>query len=169
MAAPVRADEALLGAVARGEAFAIMRHALAPGTGDPDSFDPDDCATQRNLSEQGRRQAREIGDAFRRAGVSRAAVYSSNWCRCRETARLLGLGAVTILPPLNSFFEAWHRRENQTEAMRDWLASYKGPYPVVLVSHQVNISALTGQGTRSGETVVFQRGADGGIRVTGSF
>lgn len=163
------ADEALLALVREGKAVAIMRHALAPGTGDPGNFDVNDCSTQRNLSNQGREQSRRIGEAFKRAGISKAQVYSSAWCRCQETARLLGMGKVKTLPPLNSFFQAWHRREGQTKATKDWLASYKGPYPVVLVTHQVNISALTGRGTTSGETVVFRQQEDGNIEVIGSF
>ena len=92
------ADEALWRAVRAGRAVAIMRHALAPGTGDPAGFRLDDCSTQRNLSAAGRQQAREIGARFRAHGIERARVFSSQWCRCRETAEGLGLGAVAALP-----------------------------------------------------------------------
>ncbi|WP_373508649.1 histidine phosphatase family protein [Thiocapsa sp.] len=88
-----------------GGAVLLLRHAFAPGTGDPEGFRLDDCATQRNLNDAGREQARSIGAWLRARGIEQARVYSSEWCRCTETAELLGLGPVTPLPALNSFFE----------------------------------------------------------------
>ncbi len=165
-----RADDKdrLLDAVRTGKAFAIMRHALAPGYSDPAGFDVDDCSTQRNLSEQGRSQARATGEVFRQRGITQANVHSSAWCRCLETARLLGLGDVTKLEPLNSFFEARHRRDAQTSALKQWLIAYDGAKPLVLVTHQVNIRALTGAATRSGETVIANIDDAGKITVLGS-
>ena len=157
----------LWAAVRTGSAFAIMRHALAPGTGDPAGFTLEDCTTQRNLSDQGRQQAAEIGERFRENGIGQATVLSSAWCRCRETAELLGLGPVETLPPLNSFFGNFERREPQTEALREWLGRRKTEGPLVLVTHQVNISALTGTYTGSGDIVVARREPDGSITVLG--
>ena len=163
------ADEAGLWAALRdGSAFALIRHALAPGIGDPDNFAVDDCTTQRNLSAEGRRQAAAIGERFRSNGIARADVFSSAWCRCRDTAELLALGPVTTLPALNSFFEYRERRGPQTAALREWLAAAPGDAPMVLVTHQVNISALTEVYTRSGEIVVARREADGTITVLGA-
>ena len=103
--APAGAGEAaLLAALREGRAVALMRHATAPGTGDPAGFALGDCTTQRNLSAAGREQARATGARLRAAGIAMARIYSSQWCRCLETARLLGLGEVTELPALNSFF-----------------------------------------------------------------
>ena len=161
-------DAGLLDAVRTGKAFAIMRHALAPGFSDPAGFDVDDCSTQRNLSDEGRDQARAIGATFRKGGISEANVFSSAWCRCLETARLLGLGPVAKLPPLNSFFEARERRDAQTAALRDWLMDYKQEEPLVLVTHQVNITALTGSYTSSGETVIARIDENGRVAVLGS-
>jgi phosphohistidine phosphatase SixA len=161
-------DARLLDAVRTGKAFAIMRHALAPGFSDPANFDVDDCSTQRNLSDKGRAQARVIGDAFRKGGIGDANVFSSAWCRCLETARLLDLGPVTKLAPLNSFFEARERRDAQTAALRNWLGDYKQEKPLVLVTHQVNISALTGSYTSSGETVIARIDENGRVAVLGS-
>lgn len=145
-------------AVARGEAVALMRHALAPGTGDPASFDVDDCATQRNLSDAGRAQARKIGAHVAEAlGTDAADVFSSAWCRCLDTARLLGLGDVRVLSPLNSFFQARENAERQTMALRAWIddrVATDGASPAVLVTHQVNISAVTGGFAASGEIVI---------------
>jgi len=85
-----------------GGTVLLIRHALAPGIGDPDGFRLDGCATQRSLSDEGRRQARAIGDWLQARGIGQARVYSSQWCRCLETAALLDLGPVTELPALNS-------------------------------------------------------------------
>ena len=82
----------------------LLRHARAPGVGDPPNFSLDDCATQRNLSDEGRDDARRLGAAFRAVGVRDADVRSSEWCRCLETARLLALGPVRTATYLNSFF-----------------------------------------------------------------
>ncbi len=146
--------------------MALMRHALAPGTGDPADFSLEDCATQRNLSAEGRRQAVRIGEAFRRNGIERARVFSSQWCRCRETARLIDLGAVAPLPALNSFFQRWEQRDSRTQALRQWLSTQDLSTPTVLVTHQVNITALTGRGAASGEIVVVAVG-EGGFEALG--
>jgi broad specificity phosphatase PhoE len=146
---------------------ALIRHALAPGTGDPAHFVLEDCATQRNLSEEGRQQAREIGAAFRQNGITAARVLSSRWCRCLETARLLDLGTVEPFPALDSFFATRERGPDQTAELRKFLSqSYDGP-PRVLVTHQVNITALTGIFPRSGEMIVVQPLADGAVQVLG--
>jgi broad specificity phosphatase PhoE len=139
-----------------------LRHALAPGTGDPRGFVLGDCRTQRNLDARGRDQARAIGAQLRAAGLDGAAVYSSRWCRCLETAELLALGPVTPLPALDSFFQSPGERAARTRALETFLAEAgpSGP-PLVLVTHQVNISALVGRGTRSGEGVVLDRGPGG--------
>ena len=167
---PLRADEteeALWTALGTGEAVALIRHALAPGTGDPTGFKLDDCATQRNLSEEGRRQARQIGNAFRDNGITSAQVWSSRWCRCLETAQLLELGPVQPLPSLDSFFSQRERGTAQTAALREFLSQpYEGPTRV-LVTHQVNITALTGIMPGSGEMVVVQPTSDGDMRVMG--
>lgn len=166
---PAEAEESdsLWAALRDGAAFAMMRHALAPGTGDPADFALGDCATQRNLSDQGRRQAAEIGDRFREQGIERARVFSSAWCRCRDTAELLRLGPVETLPPLNSFFADPERRAPQTAALEAWLADRRAGEPLVLVTHQVNITALTGVYPRSGEIVVARREPDGTVTVLG--
>ncbi|MBU2483619.1 MAG: histidine phosphatase family protein [Alphaproteobacteria bacterium] len=146
-------------------AMAIMRHALAPGTGDPSEFRLGDCATQRNLDARGREQARRIGEAFRARGIAFRRVLSSQWCRTRETADLLDLGPVSDAPPLNSFFQDFATRERQTRETRALIGSAEGR--LMLVTHQVNISALTGRGTRSGEVLVI-RDTDGEIEILGS-
>jgi phosphohistidine phosphatase SixA len=151
-----------------GGHVALLRHALAPGTGDPAHFSLEDCQTQRNLSEQGRGQARRIGMRLRDNGIESAAVFSSQWCRCLETAELLGLGAVEPLPVLNSFFGRSDRRQPQTEALGKWIAEADLDRPIVLVTHQVNITALTGVYPASGELVIVRRTDDGALAVAGT-
>lgn len=139
-----------------GSAIAIMRHALAPGVSDPSGFDIKQCSTQRNLSEEGRMQARRIGQVFRDQQLGDVRLYSSQWCRCVDTAELLDIGVVNELASLNSFFENRERALDQTAQLRqdidELLAS--SDKPVVMVSHQVNISALSGSFTASGDTLI---------------
>ena len=170
---PVNAqnETTLWEAVRTGAAFAIMRHALAPGTGDPQSVVIGDCTTQRNLSESGRAQSRKIGARFRANGIPAARVYTSAWCRCAETADLLNLGKVKNLAPLNSFFVTREREPAQTAALATWIRKDKSTRtagnPLVLVTHQVNITALTGIYPRSGEIVVARYAKDGKVKVVG--
>jgi phosphohistidine phosphatase SixA len=165
----VAAEEAALWrALASKGHVALLRHALAPGTGDPADFAVGDCSTQRNLSQEGREQAKRIGARFRDNGIEAARVVSSQWCRCLDTAELLGLGAVEELPLLNSFYQRTERRRPQTEALNKWLANQEIGGPLVLVTHQVNISALTGVYAASGELVVIRTAENGKIVVLGS-
>jgi phosphohistidine phosphatase SixA len=159
-------EAALWAALASGGHCALMRHALAPGSGDPAGFRLDDCATQRTLSAAGREQARALGERFRKNGAADVAVFSSLWCRCLETARLLDLGAVTPLRALNSFFRDPSREAAQTAALRHLIHERAGGKSLVLVTHQVNITALTGVFPQSGEIVVVHPEGDD-IRVIG--
>ncbi len=161
-------DAVIWEALRSGGHVALLRHAIAPGTGDPPDFEIGDCATQRNLSDEGRGQARRIGARFRGNGIEQAAVFSSQWCRCRETARLLEVGRVIELPLLNSFFRDYERREPQTHQLRRWIAEQELRKPLVLVTHQVNITALTDVYPRSGELVVIRRDPSGEIKVVGT-
>ena len=151
-----------------GNHFILIRHALAPGYGDPDHFQVNDCATQRNLNAEGRYQSKKIGDLFRSNGISKAAVYSSQWCRCLDTARLLNLGKVSELTSLNSFFEHFEREKHQTIEIKRWIKTVPLSIPTILVSHQVNIDALTGYSPSSGEIIFVRRSVDGSLSVIGS-
>lgn len=135
-------------------AIAVMRHALAPGTGDPAGFRLDDCTTQRNLDDRGRAQARAIGAAFRERGIAVDQVLTSQWCRARETAALLGLGEPQELPDLNSFFADRRQAESQTQRLVAAIRALPQGTVAVLVTHQVNITALTGVYPSSGEIIV---------------
>lgn len=157
-----RAEDAAWEATQRGHAAVLMRHAIAPGGGDPPGFRLDDCSTQRLLSEAGRAQSRAIGEALRARGIASARVLSSAWCRCLDTAEQLGLGPVTIEPILNSFFADRGTAEAQTAGLRGLLRGWAEPRPLVLVTHQVNITALTGVFPGSGEMLLVYTGARAG-------
>ena len=167
-AAAATADAEIWSALRIPGHAALIRHAVAPGTGDPVAFRLGDCATQRNLSDAGRRQARNIGARFREHGIPTAHVYSSQWCRSLDTARLIDLGPVQELPVLNSFFSQPELGRKQTEALKAWLANRSAPVPVILVTHQVNITALTGVYPDAGEIVVVRTTGGGAMTVVGT-
>lgn len=165
-AASAADDTALWAGLRAGTHVALMRHAQAPGVGDPSGFRLDDCRTQRNLSAQGKRQAARTGALFREHGIARATVYSSQWCRCLDTAAGLGLGPVTPEPALNSFFQNGGREKAQTELVLGLIGSHPSGTPLVLVTHQVNITALVGGYVESGEIVVVST-RDGTLELAG--
>ncbi|MFN4327500.1 MAG: histidine phosphatase family protein [Limnobacter sp.] len=146
---------------------ALMRHATAPGVGDPANFELGRCETQRNLSTQGRQEARQTGEEIRRNKVTFTAVYSSQWCRTQDTAKGLALGPVTELPALNSFFLERDKEAEQTRGLRQFLQGLKAEDKVLMVTHQVNITALTGISPSSGELVLIRMQPDGSVRVMG--
>lgn len=148
-------------------AVALMRHALAPGTGDPAAFRLEDCATQRNLNAQGREQARRIGAALRDQDIAFDQVWSSGWCRSRETAELMEMGSVEITPSLHSFFAGRGDRQTQSQETLAALSALPDGARALLVTHQVNITALTGVFPASGEIIVAQVAPDGSLEVTG--
>jgi phosphohistidine phosphatase SixA len=147
-------------------AIVLFRHANAPGGGDPPGFVLNDCSTQRNLDDSGKAQAQRIGAAFRERGVNVQAVLSSQWCRTRDTAELAFPGQQKDEPAFNSFFQTRERQAAQTQQARAVLQRFKGPGVMVVITHQVNISALTGSFTSPGEGVVV-RVVGGELKVLG--
>lgn len=164
---PPRADEAVWDLLTAGGKTVLIRHARAPGVGDPPDFALDDCSTQRNLSADGRAQARRMGAEFAARGVKVARVLSSRWCRSLDTARLaFGAGRVEPFEPLDSFFGDRSAEPARSAAARQAIAAFDGPGALVMVTHQVNITALTGIVPREGEALVVAAGANG-PRVVG--
>lgn len=161
-------DAALLAQLRRGGNVILMRHAATtPGTGDPDGFELDQCGTQRNLSDAGRRDAARIGAEFARLGIPVADVFSSRWCRCLDTAQL-AFGRVTPAPLLDSMFgDDAGAKARKLRAAQAWLATLRGAGNLVLVTHDVNIRALAGPYVGQGAMVVARVDADGVLRVTG--
>jgi phosphohistidine phosphatase SixA len=166
--APARAQAAdpVWEALAAGGHVALIRHAEAPGVGDPADFVLEDCSTQRNLSGAGREQAVRIGETFRAHGVAVDQVLTSGWCRCIDTASL-AFGTAEIWPPLHSFFRDSATERAQTREVRDSIAAWAGPGTLVLVTHQVNITALTDIFPASGEVIVLAPDRVGGFTIVG--
>lgn len=151
----LRADETAFSALRAGGHAILMRHAEAPGGGDPAGFVLGDCRTQRNLSDAGRAQAKRAGDMLKTAGVRIDRVLSSRWCRTLETARLLDVGSVEPYAPLDSFFSDAAAGPGRTAAVAGHLQGI-GARTYMLVTHQVNITALTGIFPASGEMIVVK-------------
>lgn len=139
----------------------LFRHALAPGGGDPPGFRLGDCSTQRGLSDEGRAQALRLGDAVRARlaaqGLSLGGVWTSPWCRTRETA-VLAFPAQTVVeqPAFGSTFSEREREPAQTRAAQALLSAWRGPGVLVVVTHQVNITALSEVFPASGEGVAMR-------------
>ena len=168
-AAPAQADDVWSQLRDERGLVVLMRHAIAPGGGDPPGFRIGVCSTQRQLSAEGRMQAQAIGREFASRRVPIAQVRSSRWCRANETARRLNLGPVRATPALDSVFTASQaiadRNKRQTERM---IRDHRGKRGVlILVGHQANITDLTGIAPDSGAAVVVRADKNGRVRVLG--
>jgi phosphohistidine phosphatase SixA len=164
------ADEAALWRrLASGGHVVVMRHAATtPGVGDPAGFRLDDCKTQRNLSPAGRADAKAIGAAFHRHAVPVGKVLASRYCRCVDTAEL----AFGRAEPAEMVDSIWQQdeatRQRKVAAVRSYVAAYGGPGNLVLVTHDVNVRALTGESLSQGEMVVAKAGPAGDLQVIGT-
>lgn len=148
----------------------IMRHANAPGHGDPKNFKIGDCSTQRNLDEKGRKQAHEIAKWLHTNDVSSARVYSSQWCRCLDTAELLELGEVEEMPALNSFYEMPQNRESSLKALRKFITEQPSDGElIVLVTHFVTITSITNKSVSTGQGVLLKLNEGAPFKVVGKF
>ena len=154
----------------KGGFVILMRHAATePGLGDPQGFRIGDCATQRNLSEGGRADARRVGERFKAERVPIARVYTSPWCRCRDTATL-AFGTAEDWEPLSSFFDFPHHEAEFSERVKKRIGQYGRKSPggnVVMVTHNVNIAALTRLSVAPGEFAIVRAEGCCGIRTLG--
>ena len=135
----------------------LMRHTLAPGVGDPANYSLSECKTQRNLSAEGREQAIVVGNWLRHQGIQNAEVYSSTWCRCKDTAQLLGYKGWQIEPTLASFFDDMSKAKIQNQRLQSFIAEKlktKGQQALILVTHHVNIYEFMGENVSSGDLVL---------------
>ena len=142
----------------------LMRHTLAPGVGDPANYRRDDCKTQRNLSAEGRLQAVAVGNWLKAQDIKQAHVYSSPWCRCKDTASLLKFGQYQIEPSLASFFDEMHKAPAQNQRLQNFVAEKlksKGKQPLILVTHHVNIFEFMGENIASGDMVLAKVNSNG--------
>ena len=161
---------ALWAALRAGGRIALIRHTEAPGgAGDPTGFRLDDCTTQRNLSDKGRADARRLGERFRDNRIAVGTVLSSRWCRCRETAALMAVGAVEDAATFDNSFVLRERRDELAAGGRAAIAAWRGPGVLVVVTHGDNIFGLVGMRPGEGDIVVVETeaAASGNVRVLG--
>ena len=160
LTSPVKADlnKKLINQLEEGGKLIFIRHAYAPGSGDPDNFNLNDCSTQRNLSKEGQRQAEYIGEFFRNNKVKIDQVLSSEWCRCKETAKIAFKNFSTN-SFLNSFYSSKFakNKDKQVKALKEYIKKFKSDKNLVLVTHYVLISEILNYGPSSGEIVVSNR------------
>ena len=144
----------------------FIRHALAPGNGDPPNFKVNDCSTQRNLDQAGIVQSKMIGNALKKIGFKFSKIYSSFWCRCKDTVLNMEVGKFKTHAGLNSFFEKHADRKLTLIKLHNLVNSFDklgGPY--LLVTHYVNIMAFTGLSTSSGGMVAFDLNSQESIHI----
>ena len=153
----VKADskKTLINELQKGGKLIFIRHAYAPGGGDPDNFDINDCTTQRNLSDSGRVQSQKIGNFFKKNKISIGKVYSSEWCRCKETASI-AFKEYETKNFLNSFFSTKfaNNRKKQIIDFDKFLSTWDKDQNLVFVTHYVVISEILNYAPSSGEIVV---------------
>ena len=164
---PIKADskQNLINELKQGGKLIFIRHAYAPGGGDPDNFEINDCKTQRNLSDTGREQANKIGYFFSSNNIPIDKVFSSEWCRCQETA-IYAFGQYKVFKALNSFYDKifMKNKKKQIIDLKDYISSWNKNGNVVFVTHFVVISELLGVGTLSGEIII----SDKNLNIIGS-
>ncbi len=159
---PVKA--ALLDLLQDGQHVLLMRHADAPGYGDPVGYQLGQCSTQRNLGADGKRQAKLIGDWLVQQGIKEPKLFSSPWCRCLDTATLMHLGPLMIEPVLGSFFDDMSLEVQQTKQLATFIKKSLVEYPnkpIILVTHHVNIQAFTGKVVDVGDMVLVKVNKNG--------
>ena len=147
----------------------FIRHALAPGFGDPSDFIKEDCSTQRNLNNEGRLQAQLIGNYLKKSNLRFSEILTSEWCRCIDTAKELNIGQWETFSGLNSFFEGHEKKDNVMTKLRRKLDSLTTSDLVLFVTHQVVITELTGAVPRSGEMVLYNSLTKQKIRFKNDF
>jgi phosphohistidine phosphatase SixA len=153
------AQTELASAMQDGQHVLLMRHADAPGYGDPQGYQLNQCSTQRNLGERGRKQAQAIGEWLSKQGITKAQVYSSAWCRCLDTAALLNKGTVAKETALGSFFDDMSQSKKQTEDLAKLIQAERIKYPkapIIMVTHHVNIESFTGKVLNSGDMILVK-------------
>jgi len=141
----------------KSDSVLLMRHALAPGIGDPAGYKLQDCKSQRNLDATGRAQAQKTGQWLKAQGVGNALVFTSAWCRCKETAENLAFGTPVLEPSLNSFFDDMRQGPQSNVNLQKFIVGQlksKGDKALILVTHHVNIAEFTGENVGSGDMVL---------------
>ena len=142
-----------------GNKVILIRHALAPGGGDPEGFKLNDCSTQRNLNQTGIDQSRKIGELFEKNNIPIDQVLSSQWCRCKDTAKY-AFKNYKEFSPLNSTFQSPHNKneKKQIKELKNFVENWNGNgRNLILVTHYVIITSVTDVAPRSGEIVITDK------------
>jgi len=154
----VHPNENLINDLKKGEKIVFIRHAIAPGIGDPDNFKLNDCSTQRNLDFQGIEQSKKIGLFFSKNNISIDKVLSSEWCRCKDTAKFAFKDFKTF-NALNSFFSPKFQKnkEKQMQDLLKYLNDWKSKKNLILVTHYVVILQTLDKAIKSGEMIIVDK------------
>jgi phosphohistidine phosphatase SixA len=147
-----------------GQHILLMRHADAPGYGDPAGYVIGQCSTQRNLGDYGKKQAKAIGSWLKQQNIEKAQIFSSPWCRCSDTAQLLDLGSVKMETSLGSFFDDMSLEKKQTQELERFIKNEldkQSKLPIILVTHHVNIRAFMGKNVSQGDMVLVKVNKNG--------
>ena len=158
-------NEKLIEKLKDGEKIILIRHALAPGSGDPINFDLNDCTTQRNLNIEGVEQSKKIGSFFNKNNIPIDQVLSSEWCRCKDTAKY-AFENFTTFNALNSFYDE-NYAANETKQINDlkkFIKNWHSDKNLVFVTHYVVISSILNVGSSSGEIII----TDKNLNIIGS-
>ena len=157
--------EEVLTSLKEGGKIIFIRHALAPGNGDPENFDLNDCSTQRNLNQRGIEQSKFIGNIFNKNQIKIENVYSSEWCRCIDTAKFAFKNYQTF-SALNSFYDIRFEanEERQITQLKEFINQWKGNENIIFITHFVVISSMLNIGASSGEIVI----TDKNLNIIGS-
>ena len=156
----IKADskKTIIDELQQGGKLIFIRHAYAPGGGDPDNFNINDCSTQRNLNDKGKDQSKKIGNFFRENNILLENIYSSEWCRCKETA-LIAFKNFEKKSFLNSFFSEKfaQNKNNQIKELKKFIKDWNGKQNLVFVTHYVVISEILNYASSSGEIVIANK------------
>tara|TARA_B100001564_G_C20487211_1_gene599905 strand:+ start:9 stop:557 length:549 start_codon:yes stop_codon:yes gene_type:complete len=154
----VYSSDLILNSLKEGKKIIFIRHAIAPGNGDPDNFNINDCETQRNLSEEGIEQSKNIGIFFEENKIKIDKILSSEWCRCKDTAKI-AFNNFETFDSLNSFYdEKFAQNEDiQIQNLKKYIKSWKSDKNLILVTHFVVISSILNVGISSGEMIISDK------------
>ena len=152
------AGEKFIPELQKGGNIIFIRHALAPGNGDPDNIDLSDCSTQRNLNSRGITQSKKIGEFFKKNNIPIDIVLSSEWCRCKDTAKY-AFNDFKTFDALNSFYDEkfYKFKEKQIKKLNNYINEWDGNSNLVLVTHYVVILEMLNLGVSSGELVISKK------------
>ena len=154
----VIADQSVIKELQKGGKIVFIRHSLAPGNGDPDNIDLKKCDTQRNLNQEGIEQSKKIGILFSDNNIQIDKVLSSEWCRCKDTARF-AFNNYETFKGLNSFYQEkfYKYKDQQIKSLKKYISNWNGDKNVIFVTHFVVISELLNIGTSSGELIITDK------------